>query len=140
MTRENVVPLLVIAIVVAAGWFYREPLVQQFNKSQASLAALPTLGGQEAEAPSPAAAEPVPRKDTVYRWVDENGGVHYDQRQAAGSEAVIVDQGRIQSIENYGQPDAHANGTTPVIEADGDAPKTSVRAVDRFPQAQAAPL
>lgn len=140
MMRETVVPLIVIALVSGAGWYYREPLKQQLDKSRSSLESLSSVGTQPESVVPAQAAEPTPRKDTIYRWVDENGGVHYDQKPALDSEAVVIDQGRIQSLSQYGeQPKTDASGV-PIVEADGDAPKKSLRAIDRFPQAQAAPL
>ncbi len=131
--RETVVPLLVIAAVAAGAWYFREPLLKQVNTARAQV-----QGAFTSEPPPESSArmsEPAPRKDTIYRWVDEKGVVHYDQQPAAGSEAVVVDQSRIQSLSQYGQPQAAANGA-PVVEANGDEPHKSLRAVDRFPQTQ----
>jgi hypothetical protein len=135
--RETLVPLVVIALVSGAGWYYREPLRQEFEKLSSSQSV------PEAAAP----AESAPRQDTVYRWVDENGGVHYEQRHSVGSEAVVIDQRRIQSLSQYEKAaKVDANGN-PVVEADGskahedaEAKRRGMSAVERLPQAQAAPL
>lgn len=137
MMRETVIPLVVIAAVAAGGWYYREPLKQQFDKSKA---ALHFSGASSPEAaPLPDSNQyPTPHKDTVYRWVDEKGITHYDQQATAGSEAVVVDQSRIQSLNSspYGTPGAASANGNAVVEARGEPSQKSMRAVDRFPQTQ----
>lgn len=130
--RETLVPILVIALVAGGGWYFREPLMKQVNASRGSLPT--TLGGQQATLPA-VANEPPPSKDTIYRWVDEKGVVHYDQQRVAGSQAVEIDQGRIQSLSQYDKPKTDAHGT-PLVEADGGGSRKSMRAADQFPQTQ----
>ncbi len=129
--RETVVPLVVIAVVVAGGWYFREPLMKQVNLSRLQIEGVKSDQADQAARLN----EPAPRKDTIYRWVDEKGVVHYGQQQAIGSEAIIVDQSRIQSLDQQEKPQLSASGT-PVVEANGDEPRKSLRAVDRFPQTQ----
>ncbi len=142
MMRETVLPLVVIAAVAAGGWYYREPLKQQFDKSKTTL---PFSASDREQAPQPLPeAAPAPRKDTVYRWVDDKGVVHYDQQASAGSEATVIDQGRIQSLNQYGQPaGGHGTAVAQTKENAGSAgssengqPRKSLRAMDRFPQTQ----
>lgn len=135
MIRGTVVPVLVIGLIAGAGWHYREPLKQQWDKA----AALSSSQDKQVAADPAVSGRPTARQDTIYRWVDEKGGIHYEQEQVAGSEAVVVDQSRIQSLDRYGKPAIDDKGAA-VVEANGDAPNRSLRAVDRFPQAQAAPL
>ncbi|MDQ8037059.1 MAG: DUF4124 domain-containing protein [Pedobacter sp.] len=142
MTRETVIPFVVIAAVAAGGWYYREPLKQQFEKSKASMPFSAASSQEQMPLPEHQASS-VPHKDTIYRWVDDKGVTHYDQQASAGSEAMVIDQSRIQSLNQYGNPQASANGS-PVVEANGDAAsngssgesRKSLRAVDRFPQTQ----
>lgn len=84
--------MALLVLVLAAGWYFREPLQRHVDAWLGSKPATATLtpGGREAESP---------RKDTVYRWVDENGVTHFDQRPVDGSEAVVVDQAKIRSME-----------------------------------------
>jgi len=133
MSRETIVPVLVIALVAGAGWYYREPLKQQFDKSMSSMSS-PAAGDQAAGSAGPVP----PRKETVYRWVDENGVTHYDQKAVTGSEAVEVDQGRIQSYGGYqGSEQAlAADGSLKTQDDEHGASGKSMRAVDRFPQTQ----
>lgn len=124
MMRETVVPLIVIAAVAAAGWHFREPLQQQLSKAQASM---PALSGQQPELPAPVPhSQTTPHKETVYRWVDENGRIHYGQQPTPGSEAVVLDQSHLQTFKRYGEPTLDANGT-PLVEANGDAPQEGSR-------------
>lgn len=140
MMRETVIPLVVIAAVAAGCWYYREPLKQQFDKSKATMS-FSEASSQEPEQLPEHQSSSTSRKDTIYRWVDDKGVTHYDQQASAGSEAMVIDQSRIQSLNQYGQPQIAANGI-PVVEANGDAAgnsgesRKSLRAVDRFPQTQ----
>lgn len=137
MMRETIIPLLVIAAVAAGGWYYREPLKQQFDKSKSSLPF--SAASSRAQPPFPEQqASSAPHKDTIYRWVDEKGVTHYDQQATAGSEAVVVDQAKIQSLDGspYGMPNSTNGDGRAVVEARGEQPQKSMRAVDRFPQTQ----
>ncbi|MGH8492323.1 MAG: DUF4124 domain-containing protein [Moraxellaceae bacterium] len=149
MMRETVVPLVVIALVAGAGWYYREPLTQQFNKSRSSLGASAdksgALSGPESES-APVASHQTPHKDTVYRWVDEKGVTHYDQQAGAGRETVEIDQSRIQSLNSY----SSATGATATVPASArssaanreksEAKRRGMSPIESLPQAQAAPL
>lgn len=79
----------IVAIVAAVAWFFREPLLQKIRSFKGASTV------ESAVRPEPA----VPRKDTVYRWVDADGVPHFEQRPVEGSEAVVIDQGKIRSME-----------------------------------------
>lgn len=81
----------VVVVVAVAAWFFRDPLLKQFRALRGDG---PPAVSQEA---------PAPRKDTVYKWVDEDGVPHYDQRPRDGSEAVVIDQGKIRSMEEVSE-------------------------------------
>lgn len=136
MVRETIIPLVVIAAVAAGGWYYREPLKQQLEKSKSSLPF--SAAASQAQSPLPEQQSSAPHKDTIYRWVDEKGVTHYDQQASAGSEAVVVDQAKIQSLNGspYGMPNSTNGDGRVVVEARGEQPQKSMRAVDRFPQTQ----
>lgn len=127
--RGLIVPLLVIGLVGAGGWHYREPLMQQVKALEARFKGEPADVVTERTGPEP-------RKDTIYRWVDENGVAHYEQQPVNGAQAVEIDQGRIQSLSQYQKPalDEHGN---PIVEANGDGKsEKGLRAAQQFPQAQ----
>lgn len=95
MSLTWVKPLVVVGLLAGAGWYFREPL-------QARLDALMH------RAPAASAAPASGGKETVYRWVDDNGVTHFDQRQQQGSQAVVIDQSRIRSMDSL--PPAGAPG------------------------------
>lgn len=129
------IPLLVIAVVLGAGWHFREPIKLQLGKAGITLpGSAPVVSNQ----PPVEDTASKPRKDTVYRWVDENGITHFDQQATAGSQAVEVDQSRIQSLNNYGMPATQP--AEPAAAGKSDAQGRSPRPIDRLPQAQAAPI
>ena len=132
MSQNPFVPLVVIVALGGAGWYYRAPLMAFVNPSPPS----PVV---EVSPSSHAGAH----KDTVYRWVDQNGVTHFDQENGAGKKAVEIDQSRIQSLDKYGK------GAAPVQQASaagqksgnggltGAAPRVKEnlnRAEDRFQQ------
>jgi hypothetical protein len=119
--RETVIPVVVIVLVLGAGWYFREPIEKQFGKSaQRTMASLPgaakAWGGASGPAGQPgqesassglvdnSAPPPALHKDTVYRWVDSHGVVHYEQHEGNGREAVVVDQSHTQSLSKYKGP------------------------------------
>lgn len=145
MMRETVVPLLVIAVVAGAGWFYREPLQAHFNKARASLVTTPVASNQPADDPQAGKGQTSAgaRTDTVYRWVDEQGVTHFDQQAGSGREAVEIDQRRIQSLSSYSAAAASLPEAKPAT-GDGreksEAKRRGMSPSERLPQAQAAPL
>lgn len=80
--------LAVVGIMAAVAWFFQEPLLQKLR----SFKGAPTVES------AVRAESSAPRKDTVYRWVDEDGVSHFEQRPVEGSEAVVIDQGKIRSM------------------------------------------
>lgn len=116
--RETVIPVAVIVLVLGAGVYFHEPIQKHLNRSsQRTLAMLPasmkgwsgqaSLPGQALADPGLADNTPPPpplHKETVYRWVDSHGVVHYEQHGGSGREAVVVDQSRTQSLSKYKGP------------------------------------
>ncbi|MFN3586085.1 MAG: DUF4124 domain-containing protein [Moraxellaceae bacterium] len=72
--------VVIVAALAAAGWHWREPIRARLASALPASVALP----------GSATATP----DVLYRWTDEHGVVHYDQRPGRG-EAVVFDGGRI---------------------------------------------
>lgn len=84
---------LLLVVIAALGWHFRVPLQARLDAwREAPQPAMPVGDGSE-----PAAEGS--RRDTVYRWVDERGVVHFDQHPREGSEAIVVDQSRIRPME-----------------------------------------
>lgn len=110
----KVAPWVVIVLVVVVGWLVRDPLTARFTVTvnKARPGTLPAQGpawsfpgAQAPETPAtPATPAAPPRKDTVYRWVDRDGVTHYEQQGGRGREAVEVDQGRINALNDYKAP------------------------------------
>lgn len=117
MSLTWVKPLVVVGLLAGAGWHFREPLQARLDAlmhraSVASTASVPVSEG----------------KETVYRWVDDNGVTHFDQRQQPGSQAVEIDQRRIRSMDSLDAEQTDDAGS-PVVSlppsdvADGAAEK-----------------
>lgn len=108
MSRKVLGPLIVVGLVAVAGWHFREPLKARLdavlNKSGVAAAV--------SSATSPPSASG--GRETVYRWVDENGVAHFDQRPHDGSETVVIDPSRIQSMQRMDAPETSASGS-PVV-------------------------
>lgn len=121
MSQSSLAPLIVIAALGAAGWYYREPVMAFLNPPP--------------PAPVSASSQATPHKETVYRWVDKNGVVHYDQDDGAGKRAVEIDQSRIQSLgQTAGASAARQAGNGGVTGATPRTKENLHRAEDRFPQ------
>lgn len=103
MSLTWVKPLVVVGLLAGAGWHFREPL-------QARLDALMHRVPAASTASVPASGD----KETVYRWVDDNGVTHFDQRQQPGSQAVEIDQRRIRSMDSLNAEQTGDSGS-PVV-------------------------
>lgn len=85
--------VVLVVVMGALAWHFRVPLQERLDAwREAPQSAMPVGDGSEHAASGP-------RKDTVYRWVDERGVVHFDQHPREGSEAIVVDQSRIRPME-----------------------------------------
>lgn len=106
----NIFAVSALALTVAGGWYFREPLGQTLGKSiveqaqksanNGGLLTIPGAGGKASEPAVGRTAAPAPTQQTVYRWVDADGVTHYDQQGGAGREAVSFDSGDIQRLED----------------------------------------
>lgn len=108
MSRNVMGPLIVVGLVAAAGWHFREPL-------KARLDAVLNRSGVTAAVSSATSPPPAPGvRETVYHWVDDNGVSHFDQRPHDGGEAVVIDTNRTQSMQRMDAPETSASGS-PVV-------------------------
>lgn len=99
---------LLLVVIAALGWHFRGPLQERLEawRDGAPKQAMSAVGGESGTAE--------PRKDTVYRWVDERGVVHFDQHPRDGSEAVVIDQARIRPMEPIDGAEVSESGS-PVV-------------------------
>lgn len=104
MSQKWVVPVVVVGLLAGAGWHFREPLKARLDTL---IQKVPAVSGQGASAVTDG-------KETVYRWVDENGVSHFDQRPHDGGQAVVIDQSRIQSMDSLDAPEVDEAGN-PVV-------------------------
>lgn len=104
MRLDSVIPvfLLVVAVVAAACWHFREPLrevVARVLEQPATVGQLATgqlsLSADRRDTAEAASS----REQTVYRWVDEQGVTHFDQAGGAGRQAVVLDPDKVQSMD-----------------------------------------
>lgn len=93
MSQMWIKTLVMLGLVAGAGWHFREPLRVRLD----ALMKQPTVS---ALAVPSTAESALGGKETVYRWVDENGVTHFDQRPQQGSEAVVIDQSRIRAMDS----------------------------------------
>lgn len=104
MSQKWVVPVIVVGLLAGAGWHFREPLKARLDTLMQKV---PAVSGEGASAVTDG-------KETVYRWVDENGVSHFDQRPHDGGQAVVIDQSRIQSMDSLDAPEVDEDGN-PVV-------------------------
>ncbi len=55
----------------------------------------------------------------AYRWVDEDGVVHYSDRPQPGAEQVILPESNTTTVRRYGLPGADAGGEEEAQEEEG---------------------
>lgn len=104
MSQKWVLPVVVVGLLAGAGWHFREPLQARLH---AFMQKAPVVSGESASVSTDG-------KETVYRWVDENGVSHFDQRPHDGSQVVVIDQSRIQSLDSLDAPEVDDDGN-PVV-------------------------
>lgn len=104
MSQKWVVPVVVVGLLAGAGWHFREPLKARLDTLMEKV---PAVSGQGASTEADG-------KETVYHWVDENGVSHFDQKPHDGSQAVVIDQSRIQSMDSLDAPEVDEAGN-PVV-------------------------
>lgn len=108
--RETVIPVAVIVLVLGIGGYFHEPIEKHFRRAVSPAVMQQVHGEGSADQQALANVPPPPalHKDTVYRWVDAKGNVHFEQQGGKGREAVEVDQSRTQSLSGYKGPVGHA--------------------------------
>lgn len=109
MSQKWVVPVVVAGLLAGAGWHFREPLKARLDTLLQKTAVQDVVSGEVESASAVADG-----KETVYHWVDENGVSHFDQRPHDGSQAVVIDQRRIQSLDSLDAPELDDAGN-PVV-------------------------
>lgn len=112
---------LLFVVIAALGWHFRGPLQERLDawREGAPERVMPVAAGSESGTTEP-------RKDTVYRWEDERGVVHFDQHPRDGSEAVVIDQARIRPMEPINGAEVSESGspvvTLPVSDQEAMSP------------------
>lgn len=109
MSQKWVVPVVVVGLLAGAGWHFREPLKARLDTLMQKVSVPDAVSGEGGGASTEADG-----KETVYHWVDENGVSHFDQQPHDGSQAVVIDQSRIQSLDSLDTPEVDDAGN-PVV-------------------------
>jgi hypothetical protein len=109
MSQKWLVPVVVAGLLAGTGWHFREPLKARLDSLMQKASVQDVVSGEGGSASTEADG-----KETVYRWVDENGVSHFDQRPHDGGQAVVIDQSRIQSMDSLDAPEVDEAGN-PVV-------------------------
>lgn len=109
MSQKWLVPVVVAGLLAGAGWHFREPLKARLDSLMQKASVQDVVSGEGGSASTEADG-----KETVYHWVDENGVSHFDQKPHDGSQAVVIDQSRIQSMDSLDAPEVDEAGN-PVV-------------------------
>lgn len=109
MSQKWVVPVVMLGVLAGAGWHFREPLKARLDTLLQKTSVRDVVSREGGSASAKAGG-----KETVYHWVDESGVSHFDQQPHDGSQAVVIDQSRIQSLDSLDAPEVDDAGN-PVV-------------------------